>query len=98
MGNSYSSQKTYKICLQCNSQGKFNDKLMILNTYDYNLNSELLLRCSMGHLISYKGPDKHIEYCKNEINKKNNNQYQFDVIKEIKEIKELKKEIEKLKK
>ena len=104
MGNKYSNQDTYKICLRCNNNGNLNDKLMILNIFieehikytNGESGKRLLLRCSNGHLISYSGSSKHIDCYVNEINNKINNSSKIDDLK--KEITELKKEIEELKK
>ena len=52
----YSPQQiTYKICLKCNSLNKFNQNLMVLNTYRAldDRYCTIYFRCSKGHKFSY---------------------------------------------
>ena len=66
-------QNTYKICELCDDNEYYNSNLMILNIFNYDYHQKLLLRCSKGHKVYYKGSKKHISYCIDYI--KNNSSY-----------------------
>lgn len=73
MGSDYSTQRrqnTYKICMSCNDNKLLNEDLMILNimTYaDLKDKSQLLLRCSKGHILIYENSEDHINWCEKQI-------------------------------
>jgi len=101
MGNTNEpiNQNTYKICMQCHNKKIINNSFMILNMTHYNnLMSELFLRCSDGHLCTYRGNTEHIKYCYEQIQKKSSleNKYLSKIYELNEEIIYLKKEIEKL--
>jgi len=75
--NSSTPQKTYKICMVCNYEHNIvNSDLMVLDSYydgyHYKGNEagkSLLLRCSRGHLLTYRANKSYIDQCVTEIEK-----------------------------
>jgi hypothetical protein len=98
MGNSNQpiSQNNATICMQCHDKNILNTSFMILSCTNYtNTNRcELLLRCSNGHLFTYRNITTHIDYLYEKITKNNVEQNKIDELN--KEIIYLKKEIESL--
>jgi hypothetical protein len=81
MGTTYSSQKTYKICLECTQHNPTyrNDNIEILNVFYGNINDPIatdtfLLRCDRGHIFYYSVPSssrQHTEAVRNYLSPKN---------------------------
>ena len=95
------NQRTYKICMQCNSKKKLNSSFVILKhtKFTHGNTAELILRCSEGHLCSYLGEPMHIVNCHRIIEQ--NSLVENEYISKINELNEknncLQKEIENLK-
>ena len=87
-------QNTYKICMICNRHHILNSELMLLSArrHLYKNSSELLLRCSKGHILKYEANTEHIHAILEIIDKKE--QSNSDINKLKKEISLLKDEIE----
>lgn len=100
--NEHIRQDTYKICMQCHKKNKVNNSFMVLRYAEYKNRedtSELFLRCSDGHLCSYRGSNEHIRNCCKiiEDNSSAENKYLSKIDELNKEIIYLQKEIENLK-
>jgi len=84
----------------CNSNNKLNEDLMLLNfTNKKYARSELILRCSKGHILLYEGSNDHIDGVKKFVmhreNVMNKEKSEIDKLKQENSL--LKKEIEFLK-
>lgn len=101
MGNTFPSQQTYKICLQCDKKGLHNNNIEILNVnYARHRNisdtDNILLRCNEGHIFYYNVLSisrKHTQLVLNYYSKKNTKD---NLIKKNKKLIEQNKKLKKI--